>query len=153
MQSLKGLSQSGRSHAGLCSPSHNPCEGAYGCHASFLPKRKALCLMPDAHQVLCTVIQFVIVFICCFFFLFLKIFRFLRSFPFIFFRSYPAPTELREMGLVLICRCLLIADELWQIFEEGVCKVISAIKSSWVGCDFFIYIFFYPPHSPFTHLH
>lgn len=61
---------------------------------------------------------------------------FVKDFPFPL-RSSSAPTELRETGLILICRHELIADELWQLLQEGVCKVISAIKPSWVGCDFF----------------
>lgn len=92
---------------------------------SSLPKGFALCLMPDAHTALCNQNQHN-----------LSIFFFKKYFPFPL-GSSPAPTELREMGLVLICRHELIADELWQLFQEGVCKVISAIKPLWVGCDYF----------------
>lgn len=125
VQCPEGLPGAGGSHANLCSAGHSPCVGSHRYSAPPLPKGFALCLMPDAHTALCKQNQHN-----------LSIFFFKKDSPFPL-GSSPAPTELREMGLVLICRHELIADELWQLFQEGVCKVISAIKPLWVGCDYF----------------
>lgn len=43
------------------------------------------------------------------------------------------------MGL-LICRHELIAHELWQLFQKGVSKVISAINPLWA--EWFFLVFF-----------
>lgn len=100
-----------------------PCERSQQESSPSLPKSFALCLVSGAHTALCKGNH-------------LDFFFFNKDFP-ISFKSSPAPIELREMGL-LICRHELIAHELWQLFQEGVCKVISAINPLWVGWEFFL---------------
>lgn len=123
-----------RSHPGPWSPGHSHVRGL--TRTALLPCQTALLLA--SCQVLTQLFARAIVLI---------IFFFIKDFP-ISFRNSPAPIELREIGL-LICRHELIAHELWQLFQEGVCKVISAINPLRMGWDFF----FYPSHSPVRRLH
>lgn len=106
-------------------PATTPSKGL--TDTALLPYQRALLFA--SCQMLTQLFARVIISIFLFSFFFL-------NFPFPL-RSSPAPTELRETGLILIYRHELIAGELWQLFQEGVCKVISAIKPLWVGCDFF----------------
>lgn len=106
-------------------PWPQPCEGSHQDSSPSLPKSFALCLRSGVHTAFCKGNH-------------LEFFFFIKDFP-IPFRSSPAPIELREMGL-LICRHELIAHELWQLFQKGVSKVISAINPLWA--EWFFWFFF-----------